>query len=65
MEISKNGSRTHFTITEKQIGSRYAFEMEGERFNGQWLGEFYAVPGGTRVVITEKIPGVRCPPSNE
>lgn len=61
MEISKNGSRTHFTITEKQIGSRYAFEMEGEWFTGQWLGEFSAVPGGTRVVFTEKIRMKRWP----
>ena len=61
MEISKNGSRTHFTITEKQIGSRYAFEMEGEWFTGQWLGEFSTVPGGTRVVFTEKIRMKRWP----
>lgn len=54
-EISKNGSRTHFIITEKRIDSRYAFEMEGEAFTGQWLGEFFAVPGGTRVIFTEKI----------
>ena len=54
-ETAKNGSRTHFIITEKQIGSRYALQMEGETFTGQWLGEFFAVSSGTRVVFTEKI----------
>lgn len=60
-ETAKNGSRTRFTITENQPSRRYAFEMEGEQFTGQWLGEFCAVPGGTRAIFTEKIRMKRWP----
>lgn len=60
-ETAKNGSRTHFIITENQPNRRYALQMEGEWFTGQWLGEFSAVPGGTRVVFTEKIRMKRWP----
>lgn len=60
-EIAKNGSHTHFTITENQPNRRYALQMEGEAFTGQWLGEFSAAPGGTRVVFTEKIRMKRWP----
>lgn len=54
VEVTRQGFRTAFTITEKQPFKRYSFHMENERFSGEWSGSFEETPsGGTRIKFTE------------
>ena len=54
VEVTKQGFRTTFTITEKQLCKRYAFHMDNERFTGEWSGSFEEIPsGGTRIKFIE------------
>lgn len=54
VEVTKQGFRTTFTITEKQLCKRYAFHMDNERFSGEWSGSFEEIPsGGTRIKFIE------------
>ena len=54
VEVTKQGFRTTFTITEKLLCKRYAFHMDNERFSGEWSGSFEEIPsGGTRIKFIE------------
>lgn len=44
-----------FTVTCRQEGEKWAFELENANMSGEWTGEFRPVPEGTRVVFTERL----------
>lgn len=54
-EYAKGGFATRFTVTCRQEGEKWAFELENANMSGEWTGEFRPVPEGTRVVFTERL----------
>ncbi len=54
-EYTPGGVATTFTITAFEPCCLYAFELENEQLSGRWTGRLFAVPGGTKVVFTERV----------
>lgn len=56
VEYYQKGGETQFTITKKRKNREYAFDMENNIFEGEWLGKFYPQENHqTKVIFTEFI----------
>lgn len=55
VEYTKEGIATEFTITCKEEGSRYEFDMNNKNMQGHWTGIFRKVEGGVEVEFTEEV----------
>lgn len=54
-EYTKDGSVTHFCITEKEPYQIYRFDMENRNMSGRWTGMFESREGGTQITFTEEV----------
>ena len=55
MEITKDGIKTNFKVTEFKKHNIWAFEIENENIKGNWIGKFYSRGNNTTLDFTEKI----------
>lgn len=55
VEVTKDGCRTTFTVTEARPRERWAFDMENENIRGHWTGVFSEENGAATVVFTEDV----------
>lgn len=55
VEYGKGGFATHFTVTCCQEPVKWAFDLENANMAGEWVGEFQAVPKGTKLTFTERL----------
>ena len=55
MEITKDGIKTNFKVTEFKKHSMWAFEIENENIKGNWIGKFYSRGNNTTLDFTENI----------
>ncbi len=54
-EISKDGYKTEFEITDKEPLKYYSFKMKSQNMSGQWYGKFSEYQNGTKIEFTEEI----------
>ncbi|MFI3257947.1 MAG: hypothetical protein R3Y36_06590 [Spirochaetales bacterium] len=55
IEISTNGYKTEFEITDKKSFKYYAFKIKGQNMSGEWQGIFSECENGTHIEFIEKI----------
>ncbi|HOF00798.1 MAG TPA: SRPBCC family protein [Spirochaetota bacterium] len=55
IEITKNGIKTNFRVTEFRKHKIWAFEIENENIKGKWIGKFYSQGNNTTLDFTENI----------
>lgn len=55
VEYAKEGIATTFTITCKEKGKRYEFDMENKNMQGHWIGVFRQVENGVEIDFTEEV----------
>ena len=51
----KGGFPTTFTITLKNTGERYEFDMQNQNMSGHWTGVFSSIDDGTKIDFTEEL----------
>ena len=55
VEYTKDGFATNFTVTVKEEGKCWAFDLENSNMTGHWKGNFSCQHGKTTVEFTEEI----------
>ena len=55
VEYTKDGFATNFTVTVKEEGKCWAFDLENSNMTGHWKGKFSCLNGKTTVEFTEEI----------
>lgn len=55
VEYTKDGFPTTFTITCKEEGKRYEFDMVNQNMQGHWTGIFQETEGGVEIDFTEDV----------
>ena len=55
VEYTKDGFATNFTVTVKEEGKCWAFDLENGNMIGHWKGNFSCQHGKTTVEFTEEI----------
>jgi len=56
VEITPNGIKTKFNITNRTLYELYEFNMDNNMLEGNWVGKFTSTEnGGTKITFTENI----------
>lgn len=55
VEYGKGGFATHFTVTCRREPEKWTFDLENASMKDAWIGEFQAVPEGTKITFTERL----------
>ena len=55
VEVSKDGYRTTFTITEFDYLKRYEFDIVNDNMIGHWSGIFSTDESGTKLIFSEDV----------
>lgn len=53
VEYGRGGFPTYFTVTCCQEPVKWMFDLDNANMTGKWIGEFQAVPEGTKLTFTE------------